>query len=101
MAIGGTFKEALMKAWRALETGKRTGSEILEPRRLTQMLVTPKPERLGYIRFAFERGMTVREVARLTGMDPWFLYQLPEVTVAQGKISGNTPDKITTEEMRR
>ena len=37
MAIGRTFKEALMKAWRALETGKKTGAEInLEPRRLTQ-----------------------------------------------------------------
>ncbi len=65
MAMGRTFKEALMKAWRALETGKKTGAEILEPRRLTQMLVTPRPERLGYIRFAFERGMSVREVARL------------------------------------
>ena len=51
MAIGRTFKEALMKAWRALETGKKTGAEILEPRRLTQMLVTPQPERLGYIRY--------------------------------------------------
>ena len=70
MAMGRTFKEALMKAWRALETGKKTGTEVLEPRRLTQMLVTPRPERLGYIRFAFERGMSVREVARLTGMDP-------------------------------
>ena len=76
MAIGRTFKEALMKAWRALETGKKTGAEILEPRRLTQMLVTPQPERLGYIRYAFERGMSVREVARLTGMDPWFLHQI-------------------------
>ena len=27
MAIGRTFKEALMKAWRALETGKKTGAE--------------------------------------------------------------------------
>jgi carbamoyl-phosphate synthase large subunit len=36
MAIGRTFKEALMKAWRALETGKKTGAEVLEPRRLTQ-----------------------------------------------------------------
>ena len=42
MAIGRTFKEALMKAWRALETGKKTGAEVLEPRRLTQMLVTPQ-----------------------------------------------------------
>ena len=70
MAIGRTFKEALMKAWRALETGKKTGAEVLEPRRLTQMLVTPRPERLGYIRFAFERGMSVREVARLTAHGP-------------------------------
>ena len=27
MAIGRTFKESLMKAWRALETGKKTGAE--------------------------------------------------------------------------
>jgi carbamoyl-phosphate synthase large subunit len=101
MAMGRTFKEALMKAWRALETGKKTGTEVLEPRRLTQMLVTPRPERLGYIRFAFERGMSVREVARLTGMDPWFLYQLREVTVAQQKISETSPEEITTEELRR
>ncbi|HTB96653.1 MAG TPA: carbamoyl-phosphate synthase large subunit [Terracidiphilus sp.] len=101
MAMGRTFKEALMKAWRALETGKKTGAEVLEPRRLTQMLVTPRPERLGYIRFAFERGMSVREVARLTGMDPWFLFQLREVTQAQSAISSSTPDSISTEDLRR
>jgi carbamoyl-phosphate synthase large subunit len=101
MAIGRTFKEALMKAWRALETGKKTGAEVLEPRRLTQMLVTPRPERLGYIRYAFERAMSVREVARLTRMDPWFLYQLREITLAQGTISRTTPETISTEELRR
>ena len=93
MAIGRTFKEALMKAWRALETGKKTGAEILEPRRLTQMLVTPQPERLGYIRFAFERGMSVREVARLTAMDPWFLHQIREITLEQMAIAETTPER--------
>jgi carbamoyl-phosphate synthase large subunit len=101
MAMGRTFKEALMKAWRSLETGKRTGAEVLEPRRLTQMLVTPRPERLSYIRFAFERGMSVREVARLTRMDPWFLHQIREITVAQLAISQTSPDKITEDELRR
>lgn len=101
MSMGRTFKEALMKAWRALETGKKTGAEVLEPRRLTQMLVTPKPERLGYIRYAFERGMSVREVARLTGMDPWFLHQLREITEAQSAISETTPETITTEALLR
>jgi carbamoyl-phosphate synthase large subunit len=100
MAIGRTFKEALMKAWRALETGKKTGAEVLDPRRMTQMLVTPRPERLSYLRFAFERGMSVREVARLTGMDPWFLYQLREITCAQMAISKTTPETIGTEELR-
>ena len=101
MAIGRTFKEAVMKAWRALETGKKTGAEVLEPRRLTQMLVTPCPERLGYLRFAFERGMSVREVARLTRMDPWFLYQLREVTLAQMSIAQTSPEEISEEHLRK
>ena len=101
MCIGRTFKESLMKAWRALETGKKTGAEILEPRRLTQMLVTPRPERLGYIRYAFERGMSVREVARLTTMDPWFLHQLREVVLAQMAISETTPETIGTDQLRQ
>ncbi|MFP5207101.1 MAG: carbamoyl-phosphate synthase large subunit [Acidobacteriota bacterium] len=101
MAIGRTFKEALMKAWRSLETGKKTGAEVvLEPRRLTQMLVTARPERLAYIRFAFERGMSVREVARLTRMDPWFLHQIREVTQAQGAIAHTTPGEIGAERLR-
>ncbi|HUB29467.1 MAG TPA: carbamoyl-phosphate synthase large subunit [Terracidiphilus sp.] len=101
MAIGRTFKEALMKAWRALETGKKTGTEILDPRRLTQMLVTPRPERLGYIRFAFERGMSVREVARYTGMDPWFLYQIREITLAQMSLAQTSPGEMSAEALRR
>jgi len=101
MCIGRTFKESLMKAWRALETGKKTGAEVLEPRRLTQMLVTPRPERLSYIRYAFERGMSVREVARLTGMDPWFLHQLREVVLAQSAIVETTPETIGTEQLRQ
>jgi carbamoyl-phosphate synthase large subunit len=101
MAIGRTFKEALMKAWRSLETGKKTGAEVMEPRRLTQMLVTPRPERLGYIRYAFERAMSVREVARLTKMDPWFLHQLREITQAQKAIANTTPQEMSAEQMMR
>src|SRR3982751_6769051 len=38
MAIGRTFKEALMKGVRALDTGKNVGSERIEPKILTQRL---------------------------------------------------------------
>jgi carbamoyl-phosphate synthase large subunit len=80
MAIGRTFKEAMMKALRSLETGKRVGSETIEPRRLMQRLVTPQPQRLDYVRYAFRTGMSIRDVARVTAIDPWFLYQLKEIT---------------------
>ena len=79
MAIGRTFKEAMMKAVRSLETGKKASAADVEPRRLTQRLVTAHPERLRYIFYAFEKGMSVREVARLTTMDPWFLYQVKQI----------------------
>ena len=45
--------------------------------------------------------MSVREVARLTGMDPWFLHQIREVTLAQGSLAQTTPDSISTEELRK
>ena len=51
-----------------------------------QRLVTPQPQRLDYIRYAFRTGMTVREVARMTAMDPWFLYQLKEITDTIGLL---------------
>ena len=45
--------------------------------------------------------MTVREVARLTQMDPWFLYQISEITLDQMQISATTPDAMPAEQLRR
>jgi carbamoyl-phosphate synthase large subunit len=100
MAIGRTFKEAMMKAVRSLETGKKATADDIEPRRLTQRLVTPHPDRLSYIRYAFEKGMTVREVARMTSMDPWFLYQIKQIT-DEIKAIGEVPmAEVTAEQLR-
>jgi carbamoyl-phosphate synthase large subunit len=101
MAIGRTFKESLMKALRSLETGKKTGTEVLDPRRLTQMLVTPKPGRLDYVRFAFRRGLSVREVARMTSMDPWFLYHIKEVTDVIAKVAEFNQSNVSPELLRK
>jgi carbamoyl-phosphate synthase large subunit len=100
MAIGRTFKEAMMKAVRSLETGKKATADDIEPRRLTQRLVTPHPDRLAYIRYAFERGMTVREVARLTSMDPWFLYQIKQITDEIKAIGGVPMAEVTADQLR-
>ena len=99
MAIGRTFKQALLKGVRSLETGKRIGSEKIEPRILTKRLVTPHPERLQYIRYALSQGMTVREIAQMTNIDPWFLYQLKEISDEQTNLTGISPDLLTAEQL--
>ena len=100
MAIGRTFKEAMMKAVRSLETGKKATATDIEPRRLTQRLVTPHPERLAYIRYAFEKGLSVRDVARMTSMDPWFLNQIKQITDEIKTIAGAKTAEASHDDLR-
>ena len=100
MAIGRTFKEALMKAVRALDTGKRIGGDKIEPKILTQRMVTPHPERLSYIRYALRQGHTVKHLAKMTSIDPWFLYQLKEINDMQLELEKHPMESVPTEVVR-
>ena len=79
MAIGRTFKEALGKGIRSLETGKKFGSETFDVNLIPQKLITPTPDRLSYLRFAFRSGYTAEQIHEMTAIDPWFLEQLREI----------------------
>jgi carbamoyl-phosphate synthase large subunit len=100
MAIGRTFKEALMKGVRALDTGKRIGGEKIEPKILTQRLVTPHPERLSYVRYALRQGHTVKQIAKMTSIDPWFLYQLKEINDMQLEVEKHPMASVPAEVVR-
>src|SRR5215831_9902873 len=100
MAIGRTFKEALMKGIRSLDTGKKVGADKIEPKILTQRLVTPHPERLAYVRYAFRQGHTVKQIAKMTSMDPWFLYQLKEINDQQLELEKHPMESIPVEVLR-
>src|SRR5438093_1296194 len=100
MAIGRTFKEALLKGVRALDTGKKVGSEKIEPKILTQRLVTPHPERLSYVRYALRQGHTVKQLAKMTSIDPWFLYQLKEINDMQLELEKHPMESLPTEVLR-
>src|SRR5579862_9823327 len=99
MAIGRTFKQALGKGMRSLETGKSDGAvtyqdDLIEPR-----LITPNPDRLGYIRHAFERGYTEEQVHALTSIDPWFLRQVNQMVSLERDMSALTIDSVTREQL--
>jgi carbamoyl-phosphate synthase large subunit len=100
MAIGRTFKEALMKGIRSLETGKKLGAERIEPRILTHRLVTPHPERLTYLRYALHQGMTVKELHKMTGIDPWFLYQMKSIAEMETEVAQHSLDTLPSTLLR-
>ncbi len=100
MAIGRTFKEALLKGVRALDTGKRIGGDKIEPKILTQRLVTPHPERLAYIQYALRQGHPVKHIAKMTSIDPWFLYQMKEINDMQMELEKHPMESIPTEVLR-
>ncbi|MFY9561853.1 MAG: carbamoyl-phosphate synthase large subunit [Terriglobales bacterium] len=100
MAIGRTFKEALQKGIRALDTGKRVGSGKIEPKILTQRLVTPHPERLAYVQYAIRQGYPIKQIAKMTSIDPWFLYQLKEINDMQLELEKHPMESVPTEVVR-
>src|SRR4051794_2594545 len=100
MAIGRTFKEALLKGVRSLETGKKVDTDKIEPKILTQRLVTPHPERLSYVRYALRQGHTVKQLAKMTSIDPWFLYQLKEINDMQLELEKHPIESIPGEVLR-
>jgi len=100
MAIGRTFKQALGKGIRSMETGK-SSIEVLDETLIPKRLITPNPERLSYIRFAFERGYTVEQIQEMTAIDPWFLKQVCEVVELEKSLDGRALDSFTKEEFVR
>ncbi|HTT60803.1 MAG TPA: carbamoyl-phosphate synthase large subunit, partial [Bryobacteraceae bacterium] len=97
MAIGRTFKQALWKGLRSLETGKAFGSEKLDKTLIPQKLITPTPDRLNYIRFAFENGYTGADIHEMTAIDPWFLQQVEEVIRLQAELHRGKLDTVSRE----
>jgi carbamoyl-phosphate synthase large subunit len=100
MAIGRTFKQALAKGMRSLETGKSSADEY-DPALIPNKLITPNPDRLGYVRFAFQCGHTVEEVREWTAIDPWFLEQVKDAVAFEGSLGKETLDTVPAEMLRQ
>src|SRR6186997_1107581 len=113
MAIGRTFKEAFMKAFRSLELGRgnmlfaRSGGRINataavdgdgdDDTALQRSLAVPNDQRMWAIFRALERGWALDEVHRLTNIDPWFLTQFKQLVELKDQavlvgLRGISPD---------
>ncbi len=91
MSIGRTFKEALQKALRSLETGRfGLGSDGKDGKPdvdyIKERLATPNAERIFFVRLAFEAGLSLEEIFQLCKIDPWFLQNIEDLLSAEKEL---------------
>jgi len=104
MAIGRTFKEALQKAVRSLEIdrysldGKYIDSD-LSLKQLKDKLRTNCWDKLWYIAEAFRKKMPAREINSLTGIDPWFLYNIKDIVEYEKKLKSTDMAELSRDDM--
>ena len=90
MAIGGTFREALMKGLASLELdGDFAGRErrMSDPVLLTRRLSEPNWERLYAVFAALRQGWTVAQVSKASGIDRWFLQEIAGLVDLETELS--------------
>jgi carbamoyl-phosphate synthase large subunit len=109
MAIGRTFPESLQKAVRSLEQG-RSGLNADPVERTLDGVPTDQlldaasrgtPERLFQVETLIRRGVSVDEVAAATGIDPWFLSGIAEVTDARMALDLQVTLGVTVADLDR
>ena len=101
MAIGRTFKEALLKAIRSLELdryGLAFPKLDVSDADLIRGLRVPNEDRLWYIAEAFRRGMSIDEVYEYTKIDRWFLFNILEIVQYEEVLK---EEDLTEEVLRR
>ncbi|MBU4257521.1 carbamoyl-phosphate synthase large subunit [Patescibacteria group bacterium] len=92
MAIGRTFKEALQKALRGLEIGhvgldNKSNYNDVPDKKIELRLKEPNASRIFYIKYALQKGYSIENIYKLTGIDPWFIHNIKEIVDFEKEIS--------------
>src|SRR3977135_4286352 len=101
MAIGRTFKEALQKGIRSLETSSPWRAPADTPvSLLREKIATARPDRIHWLLVALERGLHAEEICELTKIDPWFIHQLEELNAMNRRAAGVTVETASKDLLR-
>ncbi len=97
MSIGRTFKESLQKGLRSLETGRggwgADGADFdvekVSDKELREKLIVPNSQRIFYLKLAIEKGYSLDQLHKLTGIDPWFLDHLLQLSEFEQQLKAD------------
>lgn len=81
MAIGTTFEEALQKGLRMIGQGRHgfVGNRDLNIENVRSLLKNPTEMRIFVLERAFDEGLSIEEINKLTKIDKWFLAKLKNI----------------------
>jgi carbamoyl-phosphate synthase large subunit len=94
MSIGRTFQESLMKAALSLEFSPEGFPQVQV---VIDKISYPNSHRLFHLYQAFRNGTSVKEIHRLTQINPWFLEQLEALTLFEKTLASDWEDADITE----
>ena len=104
MAIGRSYEEALMKAVRSLDIDKDLGYSgkyaVWSDAEIVDLLRVPTDERLFAIYQALRRGMSAEEIARLTAIEPYFIYRIENIIAVEDEVAASL-SSATLEKAKR
>ena len=110
MATGRSFKEALQKCIRSLDTGRyglgADGKDATETQRkdkdfVRTKLAKPNPDRLFYVRYAIEIGMSTNEIYDITKIDPWFIDNIRKLVDFEENLKGKSLVGVHSDILRK
>jgi carbamoyl-phosphate synthase large subunit len=83
MAIGRSFTEAVQKACQSLENNAvglgYYGKSAMKSEELLEYIKIPKWDRIFRIKDCLMLGISVNTIAKATGIDRWFLYEIQKI----------------------
>lgn len=101
MGIGRNFQEALQKACQSLEIKRNglgaDGREERDQEKLKYSLANPSWDRLFHVYDAFKAGLSFNTIQNLTKIDKWFLRQIEEMVLLEGKLQKFHLDNLPKE----
>ena len=106
MSIGKTYKEALQKAIRSLESGRHglghaRNFDELPLEELMEMLREPTSERQFIMYEALRKGATVEQLHELTYIKGWFIEQMKELVELEEEVLAHKGKKLPGELLTR
>ena len=88
MSIGRNFKESLQKGLVSLEIGYKGLDSLnkLSDKELKKKLGQNLPDKLIIVAEALRRKFNIKNIYKLTNIDPWFLEQISELIIEEKKL---------------